>query len=73
MLFQKILVRLSILRSLVPPFLLVVLHARSTLVGVETAPTTMKNRFNKVTFRGHQFEPCTPSIHTVVPADAHRG
>jgi len=27
----------------------------------------------KVTFRGPQFESCTPSIHTVVPADAHGG
>jgi len=29
-------------------------------------------RSNKVTFRGHQFEPCTPSMHTVLPDDAHR-
>ena len=27
-------------------------------------------RSNKVTLRGHQFEPCTPSMHTVLPDDA---
>ena len=28
-------------------------------------------RSNKVTFRGHQFEPCTLSMHTVLPDDDH--